>query len=95
METNKRQLFAYGDVVTTPKAQAELQKAGVTWLEYFIRHITGDWGDLCQEDKEANEQALVSRLRILSAYKLPTGEKLWIITEADRSATTILKPNEY
>lgn len=64
-------------------------------MELLARHISGDWGDLGAEDKEENELSLKEGFRILSAYKLPTGQKLWVITEADRSATTILKPEEY
>lgn len=73
----------------------ELERAGITGVSLIVRHVTGDWGDLCQEDKEENELAVKEGFRILSAYKLPTGEKLWVITEADRSATTILRPDEY
>lgn len=95
METNKKPLFALGRTVATPGALEELEKAGVSGQELFNRHITGDWGDLCKADKEENELSLKEGFRILSAYKLPTGQTLWIITEADRSATTILKPDEY
>ena len=63
--------------------------------ELLARHITGDWGELDAEDQRANEDALVTDARILSAYVLPSGVKLWIITEADRSATTLLLPDEY
>ena len=58
------------------------------------RHLAGDWGDVCQEDRAENEFALKSGLRLFSAYK-SEGIKIWIITEADRSATTILFPDEY
>jgi hypothetical protein len=61
----------------------------------LARHSTGDWGDLEEADKQANEAALQAGDRILSAYKLTGGHKLWIITEADRRATTILLPSEY
>ena len=60
------------------------------------RHVTGDWGELSEEDRRENELSVKEGFRILSAYKLPrTGVKLWIITEADRSATTLLLPDEY
>jgi hypothetical protein len=62
--------------------------------ELVVRHIHGDWGDLGQEDKQANEEALVTGARIFSAYGKGDG-KLWVITEADRSSTTILRPDEY
>lgn len=59
------------------------------------RHIKGDWGDLCDEDKKANDAALANKERILSAYKSDGLPKIWIVTEADRLATTILFPSEY
>ena len=59
------------------------------------RHSIGDWGDLCKEDERANELALIEGSRILSAYNLVGQPKVWIITEADRSVTTILFPSEY
>ena len=95
METNKKPLFALGQTLATPGALEELQKAGISGLELLARHMAGDWGDLCREDKQENELSLKEGFRLLSAYKLPTGEKLWVITEADRSATTILRPDEY
>lgn len=58
-------------------------------------HAMGDWGDVCAEDKTANEQALKDGSRLLSAYADRKGTKFWIITEADRSATTVLLPEDY
>jgi hypothetical protein len=58
-------------------------------------HVVGDWGDLCAEDKEENNQALVEGMRILSAYAAANATKFWIITEADRSVTTVLLPEDY
>lgn len=91
-----RALFKLGTLVATPAAQALVssEESGTTAMKLFTRHATGDWGDLCEEDKVANYDALKDGTRILSAYKLPNG-KVWIITEADRSVTTILKPEEY
>ena len=60
-----------------------------------MRHMAGDWGDVDEEDKAANDQALTDGSRLLSAYRTAAAKKLWIITEADRSATTILLPEEY
>jgi hypothetical protein len=57
------------------------------------RHQTGDWGEVPDEDKEENELSVKKGFRILSAYTLTNGEKVWVITEADRSATTILTPS--
>jgi len=65
-------------------------------LEFLSRHVSGDWGDLCDDDRRENDLSVMEGFRILSAYRLPrTGVKLWIITEADRSATTFLLPSEY
>ena len=61
---------------------------------YLARHLAGDWGDLCEEDKAENELSLKEGFRLLSAYETEIG-KIWIITEADRSVTTILFPSEY
>jgi len=64
-------------------------------LKSLGRHATGDWGDLHQEDKDANTAAVVEGDRILSAYELKPLPKIWIITEADRSSTCVLFPDEY
>ena len=86
-------LFASGQIVATPGA-LELAEQGIDLLAYLLRHINGDWGDLCEEDKAENEFSVKNGYRILSSYTTPQG-KLWIITEADRSATTFLLPEEY
>jgi hypothetical protein len=62
---------------------------------FLARHASGDWGELDEHDRKANEHALEHGLRVLSVYTLSSGEKIWIITEADRSTTTILLPKEY
>jgi len=64
-------------------------------LPYVRRHASGDWGDVSEEDRRANDDAVVTGARLFSAYELPAGARLWIITEADRSATTVLRPDEY
>ena len=86
-----------GRVVATPGAIDACERAGVSLAHYFRRHVTGDWGDaLPEEDARMNDRALeTGDDRILSSYWLPTREKLWIITEWDRSATTALLPAEY
>ena len=61
----------------------------------LLRHVTGDWGDLCEEDKAANELALQEGERLFSAYTIKSVPKIWIITERDRSVTTVLFPDEY
>jgi hypothetical protein len=64
-------------------------------VELLARHVTGDWGDLDDEDKKENELSVKEGFRILSAYHLETGAKVWVITEWDRSVTTLLLPDEY
>lgn len=88
-------MFALGRILATPGALDACQEAGADPLSYLTRHVAGDWGDLGPEDKAANDAALTTGARIFSAYTLPTTERLWIITEADRSATTLLLPIEY
>lgn len=95
MQVNKP-LFPLGQIVATPGAIEAAEKAGVTLDSLIRRHNGGDDGDLCDEDREANKLAIDDGSRILSAYSLPkTGEKIWIITEADRSSTCCLLPSEY
>lgn len=87
--------FPLGQLVATPGALAALKEAKVGFWPYIRRHVSGDWGSVCQEDAAENELSLQEGFRLLSAYSLPDGCKIWIITEADRSATTILLPEEY
>ena len=87
--------FPLGQICATPGAIEALASANQDGLAFVARHARGDWGDLDAEDKESNEVALTCGARILSAYHTSKGDKLWIITEADRSVTTILLPNEY
>jgi hypothetical protein len=83
-----------GRVVATPGALKLLGKAREHPFEYLARHATGDWGELCAFDQRQNEIALRDGYRVLSSY-LVGRECVWIITEADRSITTILLPEEY
>lgn len=78
-------LFPAGRLVATPGALALLERANKAPLEFFSRHLRGDWGDLCQEDKTENELSLKFGFRLLSSYPVTEAENLWIITEADRS----------
>lgn len=87
--------FPLGQIVATPGALAALEASGDSPFTYLQRHQSGDWGDLTADDRYENEYALAHDLRILSAYKLTNGTRIWIITEADRSSTCILLPNEY
>ncbi|MBC8726808.1 hypothetical protein [Paraburkholderia sp. UCT2] len=87
--------FPMGRPVITPAAQAVLDEAGISGVVLLARHIHGDWGDLSIEDQTTNELALLTGKRLLSNYDLSGGGKVWIITEADRSVTTILLPEDY
>ena len=87
--------FELGRIVSTPTALEAINASGQTPEFFLDRHVKGDWGDVCDEDKAANEQALVDGERILSAYKTLLGVRIWVITEADRSSTCILLPEEY
>ena len=84
-----------GPVYVTPGAVAALEDAGESPFVYLRRHESGDWGDVCQQDRQENEFAIDKYLRLFSVYHLGDGTKIWIITEADRSLTTILLPDEY
>ncbi len=90
-------LFELGYVVITANAQTTLDERGQAHIIQTMlnRHALGDWGDLAQEDAAANDAALRNGDRLLSAYQFEDGFKVWIITEADRSATTILLPEDY
>jgi len=90
-----KQMFALGQVVATPGASDALIKLDIEPLELIHRHVTGDWGDLCAEDRHQNLFAIRSGLRIFSSYKLRASTKIWVITEADRSSTTLLLPDDY
>lgn len=87
--------FALGQIVATPGALDALSQAGQTPLEFLRRHITGDWGEVCAEDAAENELSLREGFRLLSAYRTSKGVKFWLITESDRSVTTLLLPSEY
>ena len=87
--------FPLGQIVATPGALAALEKSSEEPGTFLTRHACGDWGDLSEEDREGNEFSLAHGLRLLSTYTLKNGDKLWIISEADRSSTTLLLPNEY
>jgi hypothetical protein len=84
-----------GQVVATPGALAAFEESGEQPGDLLRRHACGDWGDLCEEDRHENEFSLIHGFRLLSSYTLSTGTKIWVITEADRSITTLLLPEEY
>jgi len=88
-------LFPLGQLVATPGALDAIWRNGASAWTYLSRHVTGDWGELSEADKAENELSVREGFRILSAYSLTDGTRIWIITEADRCATTILQPEEY
>jgi hypothetical protein len=87
--------FSLGQIFITPGAQETLEIAGETPIQFLRRHMSGDWGEISEDDAKENELSLKEGCRLLSAYRTVKGGKIWIITETDRSATTILLPSEY
>ena len=87
--------FALGRVVATSGALDALRSAGADARDLLRRHVSGDWGDLDAEDASENDLSVREGFRILSSYGIVAGVTVWIITEGDRSATTILLPSEY
>lgn len=87
--------FALGQTYITPGAEEALMIAGQTAIEFLRRHMSCDWGELSDDDVQENELSLEKGFRLLSNYRTVKGQQLWIITEADRSATTVLLPAEY
>ncbi len=92
--------FAHGRFLLTPGAREAFAAISASVSPYLDRHLSGDWGDVDAHDQQANEQALIPDEhgeydRVLSAYTLNDDTRIWIITEADRSATTVLLPDEY
>jgi hypothetical protein len=95
MKPATKPIFSMGREVATPGALAAIEGAQEDPHSFLMRHESGDWGDVSQVDREENEFSLDKMLRIFSVYYLQDGTKIWIITEADRSSTTILLPEEY
>lgn len=101
--------FGVGQIVATPGALELLQQTGFSAVALLSRHIHGDWGDICEDDRGENEFAITRRLRLMSVYRLVDASRLaltpkdkrgalptvWVITEADRSVTTLLLPGDY
>lgn len=88
-------LFPLGQTLITPACLQEVLSCGETPSRYLHAHQHGDWGDLGFEDKRENELSLKEGYRILSAYVLPSGKRIYCITEEDRSVTTLLLCSEY
>jgi hypothetical protein len=87
--------FSPGSIVATPGALEAFRASGEDPLPFLQRHLAGDWGELDEHDVRENELSLEHGWRILSCYRLRNGTRIWIITEADRSVTTVLLPEEY
>ena len=88
-------LFALGRLCATPGAIRTLTRAAADPVEYIARHLAGDWGDLDADDSAINDRASQLGERIISVYRLANDEKIWVVTEADRSATTMRLPAEH
>jgi len=86
-------LFHPGHIVATSHTLEIIPPAEI--LNSLLRHLTGDWGDVCEEDRWANDWALRRNGRLLSVYHSSDQTKFWIITESDRSVTTVLMPEDY
>ena len=95
MIATKKPLFDLGQVVATPGALAALEEAGQSPSEFLTRHVRGDWGMVDEHDQGANDDAVQHGDRILSSYVLKTNVRVWAITEADRSSTCLILPEEY
>ena len=100
MSPDETKKFSLGRIVATPGALEALRDAGQDAGIFLSRHVTGDWGSLDDEDRHANDSALVDGSRLLSAYQTRKGEKIWVITEATnefglRYLSTLLLPSEY
>jgi hypothetical protein len=89
------QMVDLGRYICTPGAKEAMEAAGQQAYIFLDRHSFGDWGEVCRDDWEQNDLSLRDGFRLLSTYRTARGVRLWIITEADRSATTILLPEEY
>ena len=94
-QLKKRRIFELGQILATPGALTALQRAGQEPGDFLRRHVACDWGDLSDEDQKENDYSLEHGFRILRSYRTNAGDKLWIITESDRSATTLFLPEEY
>jgi hypothetical protein len=87
--------FPLGQIVATPGALEALNAAGQTPAFFLDQHAGGNWGELNAEDKSLNDAALIDGSRLLSAYRTLKNARIWIITEADRTSTCLLLPEEY
>jgi len=91
--SNSDLLFYPGQIVATANAMLKISQEDM--VNALCRHLAGDWGDLSESDRQENELALQQGLRLMSVYKTAAGINFWVITECDRSLTTILLPDDY
>lgn len=101
MTIQNKPKFKLGKTVITPGVIEALSKSNQLPDIFLIRHVLGDWGGLCEEDAQLNNEAIAHegdvdrQMRVMSVYKTNNHETIWIITEWDRSVTTLLLPSEY
>ncbi len=91
----RRPLFTLGQCCATPGALAALDQTGQMAQNFLQMHVLGLWGEVCEEDAQTNREALAHGGRLMSVYRLTDDTKIWVITESDRSVTTVLLPSEY
>ena len=94
-KTVRKPLFDLGQLVATPGALAALEKSGQSPMEFLSRHVTGDWGEIPEEDRKENQFSLEKGFRLMSSYRTTANDVVWVITESSRSHTTLLLPEEY
>lgn len=94
-KTVRKPLFDLGQLVATPGALAALEKSGQSPMEFLSRHVTGDWGEIPEEDRKENQFSLERGFRLMSSYRTTANDVVWVITESSRSHTTLLLPEEY
>ncbi len=94
-QTQNKVLFDLGQTFMTIGAREALEESNQMANEFLTKHQSGDYGIICEDDRRENELSVKEGFRILSAYRTDRGEKIWVITEACRSSTTVLLPSEY
>ena len=94
-KTERKPLFDLGQLVATPGALTALEKSGQSPMDFFSRHVTGDWGEIPEEDRKENQFSLEKGFRLMSSYRTTANDVVWVITECSRSHTTLLLPSEY
>lgn len=93
--TRLKPLFHPGRLLVTPAAHAALHTHGIPVISVILQHVCGNWGEVPDDDRRQNDLSVETGLRLLSCYRLPDASRIWVITEWDRSVTTLLLPDEY